>query len=125
MRDNSFSGKVNRWALLNDNVKAYSGDLPQQIGPLQAQLEDLLGQARDLENAQEIARSILLGHTHLKQEVVRDGERVRAQMAALLRGTLGYSNEKLIQFGLRARTFGRRRKSPEAPPVTEITTPQS
>jgi len=125
MRNKSFGAKVNRWALLNDNIKAFGGDLPLQIGPLQVQLEALLGQARDIENSQEIARSSLLGHTHSRQEIERDGERIRAQISALLRGTFGFSNEKLVQFGLNARTANRKRKNTEVPPVTEVTAPQS
>jgi hypothetical protein len=125
MRNNSFGAKVNRWALLNDNIKSFVGDLPLQVGPLQVQLEALLGQARDIENSQEIARSTLLGRTHSRQEIERDGERVRAQISALLRGTFGFSNEKLVQFGLNARTASRKRKNTEVPPVTEVTAPQS
>jgi hypothetical protein len=119
MRNKIFGAKVNRWALLNDNIKAYSGELPLQIGPLQSQLEFLLDQARDLENAQEIARSTLLGSTHSRLEIERDGERVRTQIEALLRGTFGFSNEKLVQFGVHARTAPRKRKNTEVPPVTE------
>jgi hypothetical protein len=125
MRNNSFGAKVNRWALLNDNIKAYSLDLPLQIGPLQSQLEDLLGRARSVENAQEIARASLFENTHTRQEIERDGDRLRAQIAALLRGTFGFTNEKLVQFGINAQPFVRRRKKTEVPPVTEITAPQS
>ena len=114
---NDFASKVNEWALTNDNLKPRMQELPQQVQPLQVRLEGAIGEARDLDNQLEIARADLREITRKRRDLLREGDKVRSQIGALIRGTFGFTSERLIPFGINPRPTVIRRKSK---PTTQV-----
>ncbi|MEA2561748.1 MAG: hypothetical protein QOH06_3252 [Acidobacteriota bacterium] len=111
---NSFAAKVTSWELLATNLQPHLAVMPH----LQAFYEQMLALillARELDGQQESARAQARELTHQRQEVERDGENLRARVAAHLRATFGFTSEQLVQFGINPRARVGRRREPSLP----------
>lgn len=127
------STKIRSWDLLNESVKPVLADMPQ-VQPLQVELQGLLDSARSLDTEQEELRSKLRDIVFRRQQVERDGEKVRRRVEAHLRGTYGFTAEQLIKHGVKPRPrVIRKKKAPltekpplptgESPPVAKAEAP--
>lgn len=94
-----FGKRINNWQLLNDNVKPHLAEMPQ-VQPVAAELETVIAEARAIDNEQEIARGRLRELTRMRQDAEKKGENLRRRLASFLRGTFGFTSERLIQFGV-------------------------
>ncbi|HWN42194.1 MAG TPA: hypothetical protein VNW71_08225 [Thermoanaerobaculia bacterium] len=111
---NSFASKVTSWEILATNLQPYLEGMPH----LQAFYEQLLALsllARGLDGQQESARAQARELTRRRQEAEREGENLRARIAAHLRATFGFTSEQLIQFGINPRPRVARRPEPSLP----------
>jgi hypothetical protein len=118
------STKIRSWDLLNESVKPMLADMPQ-VQPLQVELQAILDLARALDTEQEDLRSKLRDIVFRRQEVERQGERVRRRVEAHLRGTYGYTAEQLIKHGVkpRPRVIRKKAKPTETPSVPPAESP--
>jgi hypothetical protein len=128
------STKIRSWDLLNESVKPLLADMPQ-VQPLQADLQGFLDSARSLDTEQEELRSKLRDIVFRRQQVEREGEKVRRRVEAHLRGTYGFTAEQLIKHGVkpRPRVIRKKKDKPtetpsvppaESPPVAKAEAPR-
>jgi hypothetical protein len=111
---NSFAAKVTSWELLATNLQPHLTAMPH----LQAFYEQILAfilLARQLDGQQESARAQAREMTRQRQEAEKDGENLRARVAAHLRATFGFTSEQLVQFGINPRPRVARRREPSLP----------
>jgi uncharacterized membrane protein len=80
------------------------------LQPLQAEIKQVIGQAKVLHNEQEALRSQLRDITQRRREIERHGDILRRRVEAHLRGSFGHTSEKLISFGVKPRPRVIRRK---------------
>jgi hypothetical protein len=102
--------KIVNWELSNNNIKPYLEEMPY-LKPIQGDLESLIGRAKDLDSRQEVARGLMRELTRERQDVEKEAEDLRRRLASHLRGSLGFTNEKLIQFGINPRPRATRPRS--------------
>lgn len=106
---NSFASKTTSWELLATNIQPYLQEMPHLQG-FYDHLQALRGKAAELDSQQEAARAQARELTRLRQEVEREGENLRARIAAHLRATFGFTSEQLIKFGINPRPRATRRR---------------
>ena len=94
-----FSIRVNNWQLMKSNLEPRLPEYPQ-FGAMHGELSTIVVDARQLESDQEIARKQFTELVRRRQELERRGEDIRRRLAALLRGTFGFTSEELIPFGI-------------------------
>ena len=111
---NSFASKTTSWEILTAGVEPYLPEMPYLQG-LYDQLQGLRVRAAELDSQQEAARALARELTRLRQEVEREGENLRARIAAHLRATFGFTSEQLIKFGINPRPRVARRPEPSLP----------
>ena len=110
---NSFASKTTSWELLATNIQPHLQEMPH-LQAFYDQLQGLRTRAADLDSQQETAKAQVRELTRLRQEVEREGESLRARIAAHLRATFGFTSEQLIKFGINPRPrVTRRRAVPE------------
>ncbi|HEX6861497.1 MAG TPA: hypothetical protein VF414_01715 [Thermoanaerobaculia bacterium] len=109
---NSFASKTTSWEILAAGVEPHLPEMPHLQG-LYDQLQGVMGKARGLDSQQESARAQVRELTRLRQEVEREGENLRARIAAHLRATFGFTSEQLIKFGINPRPRVTRRRAAE------------
>lgn len=110
---NSFASKTTSWELLATNIQPLLTEMPY-LQAFYDQLQELRVRASELDSQQEAARAQARELTRLRQEVEREGENLRARIAAHLRATFGFTSEQLIKFGINPRPRAtRRRTEPE------------
>ena len=111
---NSFASKTTGWELLSTNIQPLLAEMPH-LQDLDGRLRGLMLRGRELDSQQESARAQARELTRLRQDVEKEGENVRARIAAYLRATYGFTSEQLIKFGInpRPRVLRRRKDSEE------------
>jgi hypothetical protein len=109
---NSFASKTTSWEILATNVQPHLPEMPH-LQDMYDQLQGVMGRARGLDSQQESARAQVRELTRLRQEVEREGENLRARIAAHLRATFGFTSEQLIKFGINPRPRVTRRRAAE------------
>ena len=114
----AFAKKVVEWELLIVNLRPYLAEMPF-LQSIVTDLEALVAEGKALNSVQEIARGQLQDSVHRRQGVEKTGEVLRRRAASLLRGTLGFSSDDLVKFGVRPRKTGPRGpRTPKTPPAT-------
>ena len=111
---NSFASKVTSWEILATNLQPHLQGMPHLQG-FYEQLLVLSLLARGLDSQQESARAQARELTRRRQEAEREGENLRARIAAHLRATFGFTSEQLVQFGINPRPRATRRREPSLP----------
>jgi hypothetical protein len=107
--------KAINWELSIKNTKPYLEEMPH-LKPLHDGLEAVITRLKDVDSRQEVARAQARELTRERQEIEREGEALHRRMASHLRGTLGFTSEKLIEFGINPRPRRTRpRKEQPAP----------
>lgn len=99
---NSFASKTTSWELLATNIQPHLTEMPF-LQAFYDQLQGLRVRAAELDSQQEAARAQARELTRLRQEMEREGENLRARIAAHLRATYGFTSEQLIKFGISPR----------------------
>ena len=124
---NTFGDKLSNWKVTGTNLAPHLQEMPH-LQPIHADLQALIAEAEAHDAEQEIARARFRELSAKRRDIERRGQRLRARLAAHLKGTFGDTSEQLIQFGLNPlKTVGRKRperkkKSAEAPapPMTPM-----
>ena len=109
---NSFASKTTSWEILVTGVEPHLPEMPH-LQDLYDQLQGVRTRARDLDSQQESARAQVRELTRLRQDAEREGEHLRARIAAHLRATYGFTSEQLIKFGINPRPRVTRRRTAE------------
>jgi hypothetical protein len=111
-----YSEKTTRWEQLLASIAANTDELGAALQTERTELEQLLAQAKQLDNRQDFLRAESSEVTRLRQEVDRQGEDLRGRLTAILKGKYGMRNNKLKEFGLAPfKPASRRKPEPEAP----------
>jgi hypothetical protein len=99
-RARAFANKITEWELISANIKPHLADMPFLQG-LVDELDALIAQAKGLDREQELARGRLQDVVHKRQEIEKQGERLRGRAASHLKGSFGFGSDDLVQFGVR------------------------
>lgn len=111
----SFNKIIRDCELLGANLPDYIQEFPD-LQPDANQLDDLVVEAKGLDNEQERLRGRLRQITRLRREAELRSRDLRSRLAAQLRGKLGFENERLLELGIPPRRPGKRRPKEEPPP---------
>lgn len=76
-------------------------------------LDAVIAELKELDNRQQALKGQLQELTRLRQETERRGQSLRSRIAAQIQGKLGFTNEKLLAYGINPRKPGRRAATPE------------
>lgn len=116
----TFAKRINDWELLNTNIKPHLPDMPHLQG-ISTELDALIVQSKELDSQQEIARGQLQDLVHQRQSLEKQGETLRRRAGSVLKGSLGFTSDDLVKFGIRPRKTGSRGPRKPKPPVTPET----
>jgi hypothetical protein len=103
----SFATKITEWELINTNLKPHLPEMPY-LQEIVTALESLIAEAKGLDTQQEAARAQFQDLVHRRQQVEKQGQTLRRRAASHLRGSLGFSSDELVKFGVRPRKTGPR-----------------
>ena len=109
-----YARRSNRWELLSTNLKPHLAEMPF-LQELITSLDALAAQANALDKVQEVARSAFQDAIHRRQELEKQGELLRRRAESHIRGSLGFTSDDLVKFGIQPRKTGSR--GPRKPPV--------
>jgi hypothetical protein len=109
-----YAKRSNSWELLSTNLKPYLAEMPF-LQELITSLDALAVQANALDKVQEIARSAFQDAIHRRQELEKQGELLRRRAESHIKGSLGFTSDDLVKFGIQPRKTGSR--GPRKPPV--------
>ena len=107
-----FKEKIVTLTSLYDNLTPRLQELPHLAND-HAAIGDLLTQARDLENRQDLATGDLRLINGQRNDLEKQGHNLRSRVGSLLRGTFGADSGELLKYGFspRAKTARRKRLS--------------
>ncbi|HEY8019674.1 MAG TPA: hypothetical protein VIH93_01145 [Thermoanaerobaculia bacterium] len=113
MSTKRFKEKLVDWKVLHDNLAPRLTDLPQFAADHTA-LGQVLAQAQDLENKQELARAAFRQVNSQRKEISKQGGKLQTRLALGLRGVMNPENSDLTEFRIKPRavTSERRRLTP-------------
>jgi hypothetical protein len=94
-----FGRKVTNWELSSTSLKPRLSEMPH-LQPLIEELDGVIVEAKEIDGEQEKARGQLRELTRRRRDSERRGQEVRRRINAILRGSFGFTNEQLIQFGI-------------------------
>jgi hypothetical protein len=72
-------------------------------------------------NQTDVARGQLQDLVHQRQALETQGETLRRRAGSVLKGSLGFTSDDLVKFGIRPRKTGARGPRKPKPPVTPET----
>ncbi len=102
------------WELLNTALQPHLTDMPY-LQDKSAALAGLITEAKTMDTRQQDLRGSLQETVRQRQTLEKEGTTLHLQVAAILRGNLGFDNQTLLAFGLKPRR-PRRKKTPDATP---------
>lgn len=108
-----FRSKVMGWKLVSNAMKARQAELPD-LADAQVELDALIAQAEPLEHRQKQQSGALKRTIRERQELEAKGELLRRRLFGVLHYRLGFTDESLVDFGMKPEKK-RRRKSEPAP----------
>lgn len=106
---NTLSIRIRSWELTQESIQPLLPEMPH-LEPLRAEIQTVVGQAKELHTEQEDLRSKLHEVMKRRRDLERTGDIVRRRIEAHLRGSFGHTSEKLIGFGVAPRPRVIRRK---------------
>jgi hypothetical protein len=110
-----YAKRSNRWELLSTNLKPHLADMPF-LQELITALDGLVVQANALDKVQEVARAAFQDAIHRRQELEKQGELLRRRAESHIKGSLGFTSDDLVKFGIQPRKTGSRGPN-KKPPV--------
>jgi len=105
------------WELLNTALQPHLTDMPY-LKDKATELQGFIAQAKDMDTRQQDLRGNLQETVRQRQGLEKQGTKAHLQIAAILRGNLGFDNQTLLGFGLKPRR-PRRKKTPADTTQTE------
>jgi hypothetical protein len=105
------------WDLLNTALQPHLTDMPY-LRDKSAALAGLITEAKEMDTRQQDLRGSLQETVRQRQALEKQGTTLHLQVAAILRGNLGFDNQTLLAFGLKPRR-PRRKKTPDATQTPE------
>lgn len=114
-----FAKKITEWELISASLKPHLAEMPF-LQEIVNELDALIARAKALDIDQELARGRLQDVVHQRQEVEKQGERLRGRASAHLKGSFGFGSDDLVKFGIRPvkGTRGPRKAKPVETPTT-------
>ncbi|HEV7784633.1 MAG TPA: hypothetical protein VGQ28_04795, partial [Thermoanaerobaculia bacterium] len=104
-----FKEKIVTLTTLHDNLVPRLQEMPHLAND-HAALGDLLTQARDLENRQDLAAGELRLINQKRTDLDKQGRNLRSRFGLLLRGTFGANSAELLKYGFSPRAKAVRSK---------------
>lgn len=108
--------KIANWRIIYTAVEPELEENPHLVGRHQT-LGNLIEEGEDLQVRQKALISELRALNRRRREVAVDGEDQRSRLAAALRFEFGFTDERLILYGVKPRRTVRRTTSTEEPPL--------
>jgi hypothetical protein len=108
---------ISDWELLNAALQPHLTDMPF-LKDKATELSGLIADARGMDTKQQELRGSLQETVRQRQDLEKRGKVLQAQLAALLRGTLGFDNQTLLAFGVKPRR-PRKKKAPAETPAPQ------
>jgi hypothetical protein len=90
------------WELLNTALQPHLTDMPY-LKDKSTQLQGFIAQAKDMNAKQQDLRGTLQETVRQRQALEKQGTAAHLEIAAILRGNLGFANQTLLSFGLKPR----------------------
>ncbi len=101
---------ISDWELLNTALQPHLTDMPF-LKDKATELDGLIAQAKGMDTKQQDLRGTLQQTVKERQDLEKRGTALRSELAALLRGSLGFDNQTLLAFGVKPRR-PRKKKAP-------------
>ncbi len=105
---------ISDWELLNAALQPHLTDMPF-LKDKATELTGLIADAKGMDTRQQDLRGSLQETVRQRQDLEKKGKVLQSQLAALLRGTLGFDNQTLLGFGVKPRR-PRKKKAPADSP---------
>ncbi len=105
---------ISDWELLNAALQPHLTDMPF-LKDKATELTGLIADAKGMDTRQQDLRGSLQETVRQRQDLEKKGKVLQSQLAALLRGTLGFDNQTLLGFGVKPRR-PRKKKAPADTP---------
>ena len=105
---------ISDWELLHTALQPHLTDLPYLKDKV-TELEGLITEAKGMDIKQQDLRGSLQETVRQRQDLEKRGKVLQSQLAALLRGSLGFDNQTLLGFGVKPRR-PRKKKAPAGTP---------
>jgi len=119
MPGQSFQRIVTLSELLNATLKQQLNEMPH-LTVESEDLDRLIIEVKALDKEQETLRGRLGEMIRLRKDAERRGTDLRSRIAAQLRGKLGFSNENLAAYGIKARKRERKKPTTKRPIPTTV-----
>ncbi len=105
---------ISDWELLHTALQPHLTDMPY-LKDRATELEGLIAEAKGMATKQQDLRGSLQETVRQRKGLEKRGTVLRSQLAALLRGTLGFDNQTLLSFGVKPRRPRKKKAPAEAP----------
>jgi hypothetical protein len=106
---------ISDWELLNTALQPHLTDMPY-LKDKATELEGLIAEAKGMDTKQQELRGSLQETVRQRKDLEKRGTALRSQLAASLRGNLGFDNQTLLSFGVKPRR-PRKKKAPADTPT--------
>src|SRR5262249_8022588 len=105
---------ISDWELLNTALQPHLTDMPYLKDKV-TELEGLIAEAKGMDTKQQDLRGSLQETVRQRQALEKQGKALQLQLAAMLRGPLGFDNQTLLGFDAKPRR-PRKKKTPADTP---------
>jgi hypothetical protein len=109
------------WELLDTALQPHLTDMPF-LKDKATELQGFIAQAKTLDTHQQDLRGNLQETVRQRQALEKQGTQTHLEIAAILRGNLGFANQTLLGFGLKPRR-PRKKKPVQATPAPTAEAP--
>lgn len=109
--------KIARWQLLENRLGERLAEVPA-LAEDHAELQRIIAEALALEAKSELHRAGAQEVTVKRGEIAKTGETLRSQIVLALQYRFGPRNKQLMEFGVRPRAGGTRKKTETPPPAS-------
>jgi hypothetical protein len=117
MANQTLAKLIADWELLNTALQPHLTDMPF-LKDKAAQLQAQIAEAKDMDSQQQDLRGHLQETVRQRKVLEKQGKGNHLEIAAILRGSLGFDNQTLLGFGLKPRR-PRRKKAPDSDPASQ------
>jgi hypothetical protein len=120
MANHTLAKLISDWELLHTALQPHLTDMPY-LQDKATELEGLIVEAKGMDAKQQDLRGNLQETVRQRKGLEKRGRSSHLQLAAILRGSLGFDNQTLLGFGLKPRR-PRKKKTPADTPPPESAT---
>ncbi|HEY0510782.1 MAG TPA: hypothetical protein VGH73_02685, partial [Thermoanaerobaculia bacterium] len=90
------------WELLNTALQPHLTDMPY-LKDMSTELQGLIAEAKGMDARQQDLRGNLQETVRQRKDLVKRGTSLHLRVSSMLRGNLGFENQTLLGFGIKAR----------------------